>query len=483
MTLWFVLSWSVARTVIVSTAAVMVGQCLLRDIHSVASTRWRRTWLIAALIPLLVPELIVGFNYRLTAQKLTESVWGTELLYATVLLIRSCSVSVLVLLLLPASAVTHESIHSWQLLNQRTNHYRRQYLKLLVTGPWRAPVVAWCLTSLVTFQDFETAALIQVVGHPVVWTVWLFDANAGNQSLNQTLVFIIPPLLMEFIFLIPGLWLIGLDSSSEQRTGSAPRRNTTCSSMWRTISATVLGLCIVAGWPVLISLPELWEGTRTLLQDPAAILRQQATTFGFSATAAAVSLSGAVLLHRSNKTLTTVIFLLPGLAGSLSLSLILMWLFQQPGLQLLWDQWFPMLLGQSLLMLPRAWVLVLVLKSMVTPEGRYSATLLNSGQPWHRQSASRLLWNLESIRWLLAAAVLCHWCTWDVTTASLLRPVTVEPVVTRLYQEMHFSRTESLTALSLVTVAVPWLLFAVMTVIRRAISYGAMLQLRSDETG
>ncbi len=469
MTLWFVLSWSVLRTIIISTLAVVLGRRVLRDINSVWSTKWRRAWIVAALIPLLVPELIVGFNYRLTAQKLTESVWGTELLYATVLLIRSCSVSILVLLLLPVSAVTHESIHSWRLLKQRTFLHRWQHLKLLVTGPWRSPVVSWCLTSLVTFQDFETAALIQVVGHPVVWTVWLFDANAGNQSLNQTLVFITAPLLIELVLLIPGLWLIGLNSSAERRIATSAHRDPNTSTASWTITATALGLFIVAGWPVLISLPELWEGTWTLLQDPAAIVRQQATTLGFSATAAAVSLSGAVLLHRRNKTLTTVIFLLPGLAGSLSLSLILMWSFQQPGLRPLWDKWFPMLLGQSLLMLPRAWVLVLVLKSTVTPEGLYSAALLKSGQLWHRQLAARLLWSLEHIRWLLAAAVLCHWCTWDVTTASILRPVSIEPVVTRLYQEMHFSRTESLTALSLATVAVPWLLFAVIAVIRRAI--------------
>jgi len=469
MTLWFVLSWSVVRTIMVSTVAVTLGQCVLRDIHSVASTRWRRTWLIAALIPLLVPELIVGFNYRLTAQKLTESVWGTELLYATVLLIRSCSVSILVLSLLPRSSVTPESIHSWRLLNQRTIHHRWLHLKLLVTGPWRAPVVAWCLTALVTFQDFETAALIQVVGHPVVWTVWLFDANAGNQSLDQTLTFMMAPLLIEFALLIPGLWLIRANSPAQHSADTISSRNTTRSFPWWSIIATTVALFIVAGWPVLLSLPELWEGTRTLLRDPAAIIRQQAITFGLSATAAAVSLSAAVLLHRWDRTPATVLCLLPGLAGSLSLSLILMWLFQQPGMQLLWDTWLPMLVGQSLLMLPRAWVLVLVLKSTVSPEALHSAALLKSGQPRHRQSALQLLWSLSHARWMLAAVVLCHWCTWDVTTASILRPVSVEPVVTRLYQEMHFSRTESLTTLSLITISIPWIALTIVAVIRRII--------------
>jgi hypothetical protein len=44
--------------------------------------------------------------------------------------------------------------------------------------------------------------------------------------------------------------------------------------------------------------------------------------------------------------------------------------------------------------------------------------------------------------------LLTQWCFWDVTTTSILRPLSPEPVVTRLYNEMHFARTEALLGLT-----------------------------------
>ena len=465
MNLWFVLTWSVLRTVVVASMAVWMGRGILRQIDRCVSSSWRGIWLAAALIPLLMPELVVGFTYRLTAQHLTDSVWGTELLYAIVMLARSCAVSILVQCLIPRSAVTPESVHSWRLLNAQGVFAGWVYLRLLLTGPWRNPLLAWCLTALVTFQDFETAALVQVDRHPIVWTVWLFDANAGNQILRHTLMLIAAPVVFEMLLLLPCLLLISPHDGStgnlrplsgvEDRGTSKFVRSPVQS--WLALLATVTAGWILVGHPVALSVPELARGMAALSRDLAGVSRQQAATFGFSATAAALAMTLAVLLRRRNHSVLTCVCLAPGLAGSLALSLTLLVLFQSPGLRWLWDTWLPLLVGQSLLVLPRAWVLLLVLEFISAPEALHSARLLHEGSSDHRATASRLLWRLSRLQWLLALTVLCHWCTWDVTTASALRPVTVEPVVTRLYREMHFSRTESLTALALITATFPLL--------------------------
>lgn len=457
MTLWLVLTWSCIRTAIVATLAVCLGQCLVHQINRCASRSIRRVWLIAALIPLLIPELIVGFTYRLTAQHLTDSVWGTELLYGAILLVRSCAVSTLILLLLPRSSVTAESVHSWNLVQRHGLQARWNYLRLLVTGPWRSTVAAWCLTALVTFQDFETAALVQVDRHPIVWTVWLFDANAGNQLLSYTLRLVIAPVIIELLLLIPSLLLIARHSDVAISPPAIPKPTGAATHAGRRIAAvcTMAGIGLVAGGPLFVSLPELAAGITTLTGDMTAIARQQLATFGFSASAALVAMSMAVLLRRWNHKVLTCLCLLPGLAGSLAVSLALLWLFQRPGLVMLWDTWLPLLAGQVLFLLPRAWVLLLILEATVSTESLQSARLLLTGGEKHRASAWKLLWTLSHVKWLAAMVVLCHWCTWDVTTASILRPVTIEPVVTRLYREMHFSRTESLTALSVVTLVFP----------------------------
>jgi len=469
MTLWFVLIWSVARTIFIATVAVWMGRGLLRQIDGLASVALQRIWLVAAVVPLLVPELIVGFTYRLTAERLTDSVWGTELLYAVLLLIRSCSVSILVQRLLPHSMVTRESVHSWRLLNKQGMVAQWNHLRLLVTGPWRSAVVAWCLTALVTFQDFETAALVQVDRHPVVWTVWLFDANAGNQNLGYSLRLMIVPVLIEVLLLVPALLLIGragisltLDVPYRVRGGMSRLQH-----IWIAVLATLLAVGIVVGYPIAVSLPDLVNGMMTLSGDVTGIARQQLATFGFSVTAAAIAMSTVVLLRRRNRALLTCVCLVPGLAGSLVLSLTLLWLFQLPGLRFWWDTWLPLLAGQSLFLLPRAWVLLLVLESVVSAETWQSSRLLLQGTPLQRSAGARILWRISHLKWLVAVAVLCHWCTWDVTTASILRPVTVEPVVTRLYREMHFSRTESLTSLALITALIPVIVGILVAVCRR----------------
>jgi len=64
-------------------------------------------------------------------------------------------------------------------------------------------------------------------------------------------------------------------------------------------------------------------------------------------------------------------------------------------------------------------------------------------------------WRLTTGRWLLGGLIIAHRCFWDVTVASILRPVELEPVVTRLYNEMHYGRTEALMSLSIFAAFVP----------------------------
>ncbi len=471
MTLWLVLSWSVARTIVIATLSVWISRGLLRQIEQTASASVRRMWLLSVMVPLIMPELVIGFTYRLTAQQLTDSVWGTELLYAVLVLVRSCAVCSLVRLLLSRSVVTQESIHSWRLLHRSNSTAQWNHLKLLVTGPWRSALVAWCLTALVAFQDFETAALVQVDRHPVVWTVWLFDANAGNQHLNHSLKLILAPVLFELLLLIPGLLLIGRGDHRAMMAPTLILRPGEVRSRplktWIAFLVTLAGGVLMIGWPVIVSVPELVSGFTVVSGDVQGILQQESTTFGFSVVAAMLAMSTAVLLRRGNNAVLTCACLAPGLAGSLALSLTLLWMFQLPGIRWFWDTWLPLLIGQSLFLLPRAWVLLFVLESVVSEESHKSAHLLLQGNRQHRLAAVRILWRLSHLKWLAAVTLLCHWCTWDVTTASILRPVTIEPMVTRLYREMHFSRTESLTALALITALVPIIVAALATLIWR----------------
>ena len=137
--------------------------------------------------------------------------------------------------------------------------------------------------------------------------------------------------------------------------------------------------------------------------------------------------------------------ILPGLLGSLVLSLGLLALFQLPGLRGLYDTWLPMLLGQTLAVLPFAVAVVLLLMRVSDPAALHAAKLLAVSEKSRiRRQMATIRWRLTTGRWLLGGLIVAHRCFWDVTVASILRPVQVEPVITRLYNEMHYGRTEAL---------------------------------------
>ena len=62
--------------------------------------------------------------------------------------------------------------------------------------------------ALVTFQEFETAALMQIDRYPISWSVWLFDAHAARLPLLDSLRMMAGPLLCELVMLGPALYVL-----------------------------------------------------------------------------------------------------------------------------------------------------------------------------------------------------------------------------------------------------------------------------------
>jgi hypothetical protein len=160
--------------------------------------------------------------------------------------------------------------------------------------------------------------------------------------------------------------------------------------------------------------------------------------------------------------------LLPGLAGSLAISLTLLSLFQTPFFRPLYDTWLPLVLGQLLGVLPRAFALQLLLGRFVGSESISTAEqLTGSSSVVVRGRGAGILWRLVDVRWLGGLLLLTQWCFWDVTSTSVLRPMSPEPAVTRLYNEMHFARTEVLLGLTVLSAMSPGMLFLVVLVVSR----------------
>lgn len=478
--------WSLTRSVILATVAIWPLMMLVRQIEGSPTVRSRRVWLLLAVFPFFVPELLIGFNYRLTATQLSSGASPqtaaicTELLYAVLQLSRCVAVGVAVSLLLPGSDVSRESLHAWKLLRSSLTPrgWWRGWLVLRLTGSWLPPLISWSIMALVLFQEFETAALMQIDRYPIAWSVAMFDAHAKRQPLADSLRMIVGPLFCELLLLSPALILLTRRSPTRNLESEHPLSDPSQAPGIRTRSWFAAAFCVMPGislflvWPVVANVRTTVAGLFSMFKA-GAVLRQSIeqilTSAGFAVAATTLAMNIALLLWSPNRRKTAalrghfkLLLLAPGLLGSLVLSLLLLAMFQLPIIRTAYDTWLPMLLGQTLAVLPKAGAIVLLLQKTTEHEAIHSARMLTaSTEVSVRRTASRLIWRMTTSRWLLGTLVVAQWCFWDVTVAAILRPVQLEPVVTRLYNEMHYGQTEALMSLSLLAAMAPLFLWSV----------------------
>jgi len=488
ITLATAIVWSLVRTIVVCTLALIPIAGFRRLLSQERNLVRRRCWLAVAMVPFFVPELLTGFQYRLTAASLAAvgnsaaHLVLTELLYGALLLFRAVAAGVLLQAILPATGVTSASLHTWQMLRGRGTWWGwwRDWLRLNLTERWRAGLTCWSLMAIVTFQEFETAALMQIDRHPLSWTVWLFDAQAAMQPLSESLRMSLIPLLLEFLFLLPCaglLWKSPSKFSEEHEFQESPAKFGWISSWICGVYAVVAAgiLVIYPVWqslvPAIYGLIWIFSDVRLAWQS----LLQVMVSAGFAVTATIISLSvsgqlqcGATGVGSRSRRLVTVVLLMPGLLGPLVISLSLLRLFQWGLFRWMYDTWLPLLLGQVLMLLPRAYAISLFLRTVTDRESLYLASLARSSE-WRevRRAGGALVWRLRDVRWLMAGLLLVQWCFWDVTVASSLRPVSLEPAVTRLYNEMHFARTEALLGLSFLATLTPLVIWLAALLVTR----------------
>lgn len=466
---------SLLRSVIVCSIAGLLLPLFSGWIQRSGTRAARMTRELLCVLPFFTPDLLTGFHYRLTASAWAGISGGisyvllTELLYGILQLFRAVALGMLLRHVIPAPTDSSEALYSWQLLRSRMPRLRwyREWYRLQLAGPWRNPLLTWSLTAVVIFQEFETAALMQIDQHPWSWSVCLFDAHAAWQPLSASLRLAAQGLLVELLLLLPGLVAAGCSRNSRE-----PQPDTRGSSVMTAAGPTVtavllvsLSMTLLILTPMVTSAQPALRGIRFITADPVTVQRtcaSLATSVACSVAAAVCALGIACRMNfehgwRSGLHLAiTAALLLPGLAGPLILSLGLQSLFQLPLLRPVWDTWLPQLLGQTLWLLPRAFAAAQLLWTAERGESLHAATLLlHAPDSRRRWFAAVLLWRLQDLPLMMALLLLTQWAFWDVTAASLLHPLTFEPVVTRLYNEMHFARTDALLGLSAVAVAAP----------------------------
>lgn len=493
--------WSFVRAVVVAMACLLPARWITTAVQR-ADRRRRRVLAGGLVVLFLVPELLLGFVYSEATLQIVHAVSEpgetvslatqprdpaaarpmnaadvvAELLYAAVLLFRLTPVAALLMWLIPGPRLSDEALYCHRLLTSGDPLPARllRQLAMIARGLWAAGLPAFSVVFLLAFQEFEIASLMQISRSPVAWTVWLFDNHAGGLMLSHSLSATVLPLVCEVAVLgLAGLALFGRrrDHSEAIQNRVTVERVEDLKPALRLSGGQRICVWLFLAWAILsIAVVPSASVSRDALVGLSAFFRKSpvwpgflgetctSLAFGLTSALAAFWLAGHVLRgftgSRVSRSLALLV-VLPGLIGTLVLSLAALWAFQRPGLRAAYDTPLPILVVQTLFLLPRAVLLRCVLAWTAPAAAVHISQLMSTARGRIQIQGRRLLGHYRTRPAAWVVAVLTYWGYWDLTTAAILRPVHLAPFAPGLYNSMHYGRNEILAAKTLVAVVFP----------------------------
>jgi ABC-type Fe3+ transport system permease subunit len=348
----------------------------------------------------------------------------------------------MVLLWMRPSAKTDESSHTFSMM-VRIPFRDRAIWKL--RGWWREMGGIFCVAFIVAFQEFDLAACMNARS----WTIALFDAQSGGLALGDSLRMMLWPFAVECVAL-GGIWLHS-HSGQPRQTRDLPQRS---------VQPVILPLAVcIALIAIPLSAPLLflrggWSGLMSL--ENFALIREVANSFLLALVAAtgAWLLAGWALQNRTR----TMLLALPGLLGGLIVSLGLLTLFQLPPLHLLRASPLPVLVALVLQILPAALFLRWILNQGQQSEAAHIARENGSGA---------LIWTILRRPALWGGGLLFLQAYGDFTANSLLAPPALTSAFSRIFNLLHYGQTAVLSAMLLITLAVPVVALFIATLVVR----------------
>lgn len=457
MSFQFSLQASILRCLLIAAVGLPLAAALRSWIAG--SEGWSRTgrWSLA-LTPLFTPGLLIGYCYRDSMLALAHRPMWNEILYAALVAAQTIPFGLVILTFAPRPATSAAARHSALLASTRAIGTWRQRLWLAWHGDAGTKLAAAAGMFLIAFQEAEVASLLQTA----TWTEWLFTKQAGGLvNPVRYLVWIVPVELLCMAALLP--WLRRIDS----REASSIRRK---SASWTVLVAQAwacLAVLLVTAIPVAMIVRGAWRGAAIVLSQPS-FPREIVDALLVSATSAGAALGLILLVGQSrHRQLGLAGLAIPGLLGPLCLGLLLGEIFQTPALRWAYDSPVPLVLGETLFLLPRG--IILWGCFMSAPRFPAITARLLARSPVHNQRAAglELSWVVEGRRWFWGGCILCFWSYLELMLPSLLAPPGMAPAPLLLYNALHYGRIAALAAKLCICLLVPAVLAILVLGLRR----------------
>jgi hypothetical protein len=458
---------AVLRSAAVGAAAMTAGSAVRRLLG--AERGWRRTAAWALLLtPLLTPAALTGYAYANFSLSLIHYPAWNHVLYAALLWCKTMPVAAIVLYVSPGG-LSPEAAHCRRMLAGPSGGPARAWRELLfeMQASARPCAAAGSVAFLLAFSDFELATLL---GAPT-WTVRLFDAHAGGLALGESLKSVLAPVAFQAAALGAIVVLLLGDRHAPTLPGEARAALSPALRAAAWVCAA-LAACAVALVPLALvtqSAAPAMGGWAGVLGTADALGDIRSSLIFAAATALCAWLAAGILV--SARPAWVVAAALPGLFGALVLSLGVLALFQTPPLRAVYDTPLPLVVTLTLLLLPYALLLRRLLCIVRPGASLWAAELLRespSAAVRRRGAALAAFYRAQGRFWVVAFVF--GWAYFDLTASSILAPKLMTPVLTRLYNFMHYGQSAGLSALLCAAIAVPAALLGVAWAARRAVN-------------
>lgn len=396
-------------------------------------------WAIAAL--LVAPGLMIGHVWATHAPDALVDPAARNWLYAALSIARSLPVAAVVWWLVPARE-SAAARHVARLGAVRRGVDRRRF------GATAAIVFVHA------FAEFEIAARLAVSA----WPVAVFDAHAGGLALGESLVAVSIPASVSLVALVAAAVALGRRHARTAAVQPAPR----------VAGGLVLAAAVVANVvaPLVWLVPDAWAGFAAVARRAGPFASELGASLGVAVVAAVAADAIAGLAVR--RPAVGFALAVPGLLGALVPSLLAIAAMQSVD-GALYDTPIAWVCVATACLVPLAFVLRLAIARDAHATAVHTARLLAAG-PSTRATARAIRWSLVGRARLGVLVVVALVGSYEVTAASLLAPTGMTPATVRLYNLMHYERSQALSAMLVVAVCVPLIALAVGgTIARRAL--------------
>jgi len=415
---------------------------------------WSRLALVLLLAPLVTPSVLTGYAYAAFAVGLRSRPAG-EALYLGLLTLRLAPVAALVVAFMP-QPISPTGRYCWRLARPAARWRTRLGYRLRQAAPPRLLASGVC--GLLAFSEFEMVSLLGVPS----WTVALFDAQVQGMELADSLRLALAPAVVQ-LAVLGGLLLLLLRGRWREpaEPGSPPPPGPGAAAVgW---AALVVGAGAVTVAPMGILFAEARAGVMGAVRD-FGLGRDLAASLVYAAAGGGLGflVAGRLLRCRRHGARPSARWALlaacagPGLLGTLFVSLVVLGLFQAPGLRALYDTPLPLTIALAILSLPFAVLLRSAVEAPADKTGVRAAELLAEAPPATlRARGKALLWALRDRgrAWVLFLVFL--WAYFDATAGTILAPPAMPTVFGKLYNFMHYGRSSLLSARVAAVVCAP----------------------------